>query len=86
MTLPDERYRAVMWAERFLREVATDRKKYPRIPAAVRKEAFSILRHYPSDWDMSRASEKSPEVFQQRMEPLTRMVMAYEESKNVDAS
>jgi hypothetical protein len=86
MTLPDERYRAVMWAERFLREVATDRKKYPRIPAAVRKEAFSILRHYPSDWDMSRASEKSPDVFQKRMEPLTRMVMAYEESKNVDAS
>jgi hypothetical protein len=86
MTLPDERYRAVMWAKRFLREVATDRKKYPRIPSAVRKEAFSILRHYPNDWDMDRASENSPEVFQKRMEPLTRMVMAYEESKNVDAS
>lgn len=81
MTLPDERYRAVLWAERFLKELATDRKKYPRIPKTVRQEAFSILRHYPNSWDMERASDGSPEVFQPRMEPLTRLVMQYEQEK-----
>jgi len=81
MTLPDERYRAVLWAERFLKELATDRKKYPRIPLAVRREAHSILRHYPGTWDMERASEGAPDVFQERMEPLTRLVMQYEQEK-----
>jgi hypothetical protein len=81
MTLPDERYRAVQWAERFLKELATDRKKYPRIPLAVRREAYSILRHYPGNWDMDRAADACPEVFQQRMEPLTRLVMQYEQEQ-----
>ena len=64
MTLPDERYRAVKWAERFLHDLATDTKKYPRIPRTVRAEALSILRHYPSSWDMDRASHSAPSVFQ----------------------
>ena len=81
MTLPDERYRAVMWASRFLQDLAHDRKKYPRIPKAVRHEAYSILRHFPSSWDMQRASNGVPEVFQERMEPLYRMVKAYEQDK-----
>lgn len=66
MTLPDERYRAVLWAERFLREVATDRKKYPRVPLAVRREAQSILRHYPSSWDMDLAAREAPHVFESK--------------------
>lgn len=82
MTLPDERYRAVVWAERFLKELAHDTKKYPRVPKTVRREAYSILRHYPSSWDMMRTAEKVPEVFQEKMEPLTRMVMQYERDKN----
>jgi hypothetical protein len=81
MTLPDERYRAIKWAERFLRELATDRKKYPRVPKNVRQEAFSILRHYPGSWDMQRAAEAVPEIFQERMEPLTRLVMQYDQEK-----
>ena len=81
MTLPDERYRAVLWAERFLRELATDRQKYPRIPKQVRQEAHSILRHYPNSWDMDRASETSPDVFQRQMEALTRFMAQYEQSR-----
>ena len=81
MTLPDERYRAVMWASRFLQEVAYDRKKYPRVPKAVRQEAHSILRHYPSSWDLKRAADGVPDVFQERMEPLYRMVKQYEHDK-----
>jgi hypothetical protein len=72
MTLPDERYRAVKWAEAFLKRLAGGH--YARTPKAVRDEARSILRHYPSDWDMQRAAEGAPEVFQERMEDLHRFV------------
>ena len=81
MTLPDERYRAVVWAERFLRDIAHNTKKYPRIPKQVRQEAYSIARHFPTKWDMNQVAEKSPEVFQERMEPLYRMVKQYEQDK-----
>ena len=82
MTLPDERYRAVQWAERFLHELALDKKKYPRIPLAVRREALSILRHYPSTWDLDRAAWSAPDVFQTRnpSDPLYQMVRNYDDS------
>ena len=81
MTLPDERYRAVMWAERFLQDLAHDYKKYPRIPKTVRQEAYSILRHFPSSWDMKNAADLAPVVFQERMEPVYRMVKQFEQDK-----
>jgi hypothetical protein len=75
MTLPDERYRAVKWAESFLLRLAGG--QIARVPKAVRDEARSILRHYPNSWDMERASNAAPDVFQERMEQLHRMVAAY---------
>ena len=72
MTLPDERYRAVKWAEGFLKRLAGG--DIPRVPKAVRDEARSILRHYPSDYDMDRAARGAPEVFQEQMEDLHRFV------------
>ena len=74
MTLPDERYRSVKWAEGFLKRLAGGH--YARTPKAVRDEARSILRHYPSDYDMNRAAAAAPEVFQERMEDLHRFVAA----------
>ena len=70
MTLPDERYRAVVQTQRFLLEILTT----PRVPRAVKDQARACLRHYPSDWDMNRAAEGAPEVFQERMEDLHRFV------------
>ena len=75
LTLPDERYRSVKWAEDFLQRLAGG--DIPRVPKAVREEARSILRHYPGKWDLDRAAVAAPEVFQERMEPLHRMVRAY---------
>ena len=72
MTLPDERYRAVVQTRQFLLRLLTT----PRIPKAVKEEARSCLRHYPSDWDMQCAAAASPEVFQERMEDLHRFVAA----------
>lgn len=82
MTLPDERYRAVMWASRFLQELAYDNKKYPRVPKSVRQEASSILRHYPSSFDLKLAERGAPDVFQEKMEPLYRMVKKHEIDKH----
>jgi hypothetical protein len=78
MTLPDERYRAVVQTQRFLLEILTT----PRVPKAIKDQARACLRHYPSDWDMNRAAEGSPDVFQKRMEDVTRMFKKYEENKN----
>ncbi len=62
MTLPDERYRAVLAAERFLRDLL-DSSKTPRVPAAIRQQARAVLRHYPSKFDMDRAATAAEWVF-----------------------
>ena len=79
MTLPDERYRSVKYAQEFLSRLAGG--QYARVPKAVRDEARSILRHYPSTWDMQRAALQAPDVFQERMEPLYRMVLQHEQDQ-----
>ena len=80
MTLPDERYRAVRQTRQFLQDLQ-DRTIYPRVPRAVRAEAYRLLRHYPSEYDLERLAEKAPNVIIRDMEPLTRLVMTYEETK-----
>ena len=63
MTLPDERYRAVVRTEQFLKDLC-DPKKTPRVPKDVRQQAVWCLRHYPSTWNMDRAAHSCPDVFQ----------------------
>jgi hypothetical protein len=77
MTLPDERYRAVVQTQKFLVEILST----PRVPKAIKDRARSCLRHYPNDWDMNRAAEGAPDVFQEQMEAVTRLFKSYEESK-----
>jgi hypothetical protein len=79
MTLPDERYRAVKYAALFLSRLAGG--EYPRVPKAVREEARAVLRHYPLDWDLQRAAAAAPHVFQERMEPLHRMVLQHQQQQ-----
>ena len=81
MTLPDERYRAVVQTQRFLLEILTT----PRVPKAIKDQARYCLRHYPSEWDMEQAAEECPHVFAKRMEDVTRMFKSYEEKKNEQA-
>jgi hypothetical protein len=75
MTLPDERYRAVVQTQKFLVDILST----PRVPKIIKDRARSCLRHYPSDWDMTRAAEGSPDVFQKQMEPLYRAIKKYEQ-------
>ena len=80
MTLPDERYRSVIQTRRFLMDLCNPQHT-PRIPKIIREHARSMLRHYPSDWEMQQAAEGAPHVFQERMEPVTRLFKQYEQSK-----
>ena len=73
MTLPDERYRAVVQTRRFLLDLC-NQQHTPRVPRLIRDTARSMLRHYPSDYDMTRAAEAAPDVFAERMEDLHRFV------------
>jgi hypothetical protein len=78
MTLPDERYRAVVQTEKFLKELLSA----PRVPKHIKDSARSCLRHYPNTWDLDRASIGSPEVFQPQMEDVTKLFKQYEATKN----
>lgn len=77
MTLPDERYRAVVRTQELLVEILTT----PRVPKAIKDQARSCLRHYPSAWDMRQAAENCPNVFQERMEDVTRLFKQYDQIK-----
>ena len=81
MTLPDERYRAVKSAQDFLQRLAGG--EYPRVPKAVRSEARSILRHYPSEYDLKQIEQFAPHIVQQRMEPLYKMIKQHEMAESV---
>jgi hypothetical protein len=82
MTLPDERYRAVVQTRRFLLDLCNTQHT-PRVPKLVRETARSMLRHYPSDYDMNKVSQTSPDIFAERMEPVYRMIKQYEETKEL---
>jgi len=84
MTLPDERYRAVMQTAKFLESLSYS-SETKRVPLVIRQEARRLLRHYPSEWDMQYAAGQAPEVFQERMEEVTRMFKQYEQGKKDEA-
>ena len=70
MTLPDERYRAVIQTEKFLKEILST----PRVPKVIKDRARSCLRHYPVWYDMQRAAQAAPDVFQEQMEDVHRFI------------
>lgn len=51
MTLPYERRFAITNARQFLRDLL-DPKATPRVPRSLRKRAWRLLKHYPSEFDM----------------------------------
>lgn len=78
MTLPDERYRAVSAARELLIEIANPSGRWKRIPKELRLHCIHALRHYPTAYDMKSAAIQVPDLFQERMEPLTKMIMVYD--------
>ena len=80
MTLPDERYRAVVRTQKFLIEILNT----PRVPKAIKDGARHCLRHYPSEYDMKKTAQTSPDIFAERMEDVTRLFQQYEQSQKVN--
>lgn len=62
MTMNYERRNSVNRTRDFLYELM-DPMKTPRVPKEVRDEARACLKHFPSEYDMERASEQAPEIF-----------------------
>ena len=63
MTLPYERYTAVKWTEKFLVDLCNP-KKTPRVPKDIRQRAYSLLRHYPSGYNLDLLASKCPEILE----------------------
>jgi hypothetical protein len=83
MTLPDERYRAIMYAQSLCEDLL-DPKKTPRVPKAIRKRALGVLRHFPEDYYLSMLAEARPDIIERRGEPydpLYKMVKEYDLQK-----
>ena len=62
MTMPIERKYAVDNTRIFLYNLM-DPKKTPRVPKAIRLEAYRCLKHYPGEYYMEEAQRLAPEVF-----------------------
>lgn len=83
MTLPDERYRAIMYA-RHLCEDLLDPSKTPRVPKQIRQRALGVLRHFPEDYYLSMLAEARPDIIERRGEsfdPLYKMVKEFDLTK-----
>jgi hypothetical protein len=57
MTLPYERTRSVVSTREFLLDL-TNPEVTPRLPRYIRDTARSLLRHYPTNYDMETVSER----------------------------
>lgn len=82
MTLPDERYRAIKWAEQFMQDLM-DPSKTPRVPKAVRQRARSVLRHFPGSYYIDELARARPDIITARMEELHRFIRSGERDPEV---
>lgn len=81
MTLPDERYRALKWAESFLQDLQ-DSSKTPRVPKVIRQQARSVLRHYPGSYYIEELARARPDIITPKMEELHRFIKQGEHAKD----
>lgn len=83
MTLPDERYCAIIYAMNLCEDLL-DPKKTPRVPKEVRSRARSVLRHFPDEYYLSMLAEARPDVIERRgdpYDPLYKIVKEYDLKK-----
>ncbi len=83
MTLPDERYRAIIYAKSLCEDLL-DPRKTPRVPKDIRRRALTVLRHFPGEYYLSMLAEARPDIIERRgepLEPLYKMIKQYELEK-----
>lgn len=81
MTLPDERYRSLKWAEQFLRDLC-DPAKTPRVPKEIRSQARSVLRHYPGTYYIDEIARRNPDLITPEMEAVHRFIKQGEQAQD----
>lgn len=62
MTMPGERYNALIGARDFLVSLL-DPKQTPRVPKYIRREAYYQLKHYPSELYLRDLPKKIPKYY-----------------------
>jgi hypothetical protein len=78
MTMPDERYRAIVMAQQLCIDLL-DTKKTPRVPKVIRQRALSVLRHFPDEYYLSMLAEARPDIIEslQKYDALYAMIRDY---------
>jgi hypothetical protein len=64
VTIPLERYRAMVQARRFFMELSNSSGFYKRTPASVREMARMLLKHFPQEWELEQLAKKSPDLLE----------------------
>lgn len=83
MTLPYERTRSTQQVREFLRDLLfTD--VTPRVPREIRQRARSLLKHYPSSFDLSVSHEKLPNIWGPASEEEDYVLKKLKESRERD--
>jgi hypothetical protein len=86
MTLPDERYRAILYAKSLCEDLL-DSRKTPRVSKEVRRRALGVLRHFPEDYYLSMLAEARPDILERRgdpFDPLYKMIKEYDLGKKTN--
>jgi hypothetical protein len=86
MTLPDERYRAILYAKSLCEDLL-DSRKTPRVPKEVRRRALGVLRHFPDEYYLSMLAGARPDIIERRgdpFDPLYKMVKEYDLTKKTN--
>lgn len=61
MTLPDERYRALIEGMRLIEDLLIPQST-PRVPGNIRERARWVMRHYPSQNQLEAMAQKCPNM------------------------
>lgn len=85
MTLPDERLRAIRFAEQFMKDLCNPNVT-PRVPRDIRSRARSVLRHFPDPYHLSELAKSRPDILENRdgndYDELYKMVRQYQDNQN----
>ena len=65
MTLPDERFRALSRARLYLYQLAYTPMRDLR-KKRISAEVASLLKHYPSDYELKMIAEAAPELLKEK--------------------
>lgn len=61
MTMPDERYRAMLEGMRLIEDLLIPQAT-PRVPGSIRERARWIMRHYPSQSELESLARQCPSM------------------------